>query len=416
MDDYKKQGLLSTKSRQAFERLEDERGSAIAKAVMLSSFERGNVSIHSCNREIIRKILLDIHNRCGMDPSWADWELLHDAVVAWNNDLGYHELVTNLMRTEVGTFSASIPRGYGRQRVLWPDFINENFGTISTEGTDVVIIGMKGTGKTHLSILLGEVAIEKGSYFATNIKILSDNEMVRKTNYLSDVFRLCASTNKHIMLVIDEPEAVFSRLQSITKEAKNIDVFFNLTRKLRISVVTIWHFQKDIPASLVEEIERNFAIRISKIRKKAAFISGRDMNMLVTNIPDTELDFKSVGASSAGSFDVDIDVRKVLGRLKQFGDEDETTAKLELLKVLDDPLMYLSEYRNRFESGVSKDERLKDIKKIIWDSLPEYLTSTGKTVDFIKIAQVHRVSQIDAKFIKNEIMRSPEFKKQIKKA
>lgn len=312
MDDYKKQGLLSTKSRQAFEKLEDERGSAIAKAVMLSSFERGNTSIHSCNRELLRKILLDIRDRCGMDPSSFDWETLHNAVVAWNNDLGYHELVCNLMRTEVGTFSASIPRGYGRQKVVWSDFIEEHFKTFSIEGTDIVILGMKGSGKTHLSVLLGEEAINRGSFFATNIKILTDNEFVHKTNYLSDVFKLCASTNKHIMLIIDEPEAVFSRLQSITREAKNIDTFFNLTRKLRVSVVTIWHFEKDIPNSLSEEIERNFAIKINKIRKKAAFVSGRDMNMLLTGIPDTNLGFKSVGALSAGSFDVDIDVRKVL--------------------------------------------------------------------------------------------------------
>ena len=413
MDDYKKQGLLSTKSRQAFEKLEDERGPAIAKAIMLSSLERGNVSIHSCNREIIRKILLDIRARCGMDPSPFDWEALHNAVVFWNNDLGFHELVCNLMRTEVGCFSSSVPRGYGRQKVVWSVFIDEYFKTFSIEGTDIVILGMKGSGKSHLAVLLGQEAINRGSFFATNIKILSDNEFVYKTNYLSDVFKLCASTKKHIMLIIDEPEAVFSRLQSITKEAKNIDTFFNLTRKLHVSVVTIWHFEKDIPNSLSEEIERNFAIKINKIRKKAAFVSGRDMNMLLTGIPDTNLNFKSVGASSAGSFDVDIDVRKVLGRLKQFEDEDDSVAKKELLNVLDDPLMYLPEYRDQFESGFSKDEKLADIKKAIWEHLDEYLTSTGKTIDFTKIAQVHKVSQVDSKFIKNEIMRSKEFKKLI---
>lgn len=415
LDDYKKQGLLSTKSRQAFEKLEDERGSAIAKAVMLSSLERGNSTIHSCNRESIRKLLKTIQNQHHMKPTEDDWDLIHESIIAWKNDLGYHELVCNLMRTEVGTFSASIPRGYGRQKVVWSDFIDEHFKTFSVEGTDIIVIGMKGSGKTHLAVLLGEEAINKGLYFATNIKISTTNEFVCRANYLSDVFKLCASTNKHIMLIIDEPEAVFSRLQSITKEAKNIGIFFNLTRKLHISIVTIWHFEKDIPNSLSDEIERNWAIKINKIRKKAAFVSGRDMNMLLTGIPDTTLGFKSVGASSAGSFDVDIDVRKVLGRLKQFEEKDESVAKKELLKALTDPLMYLPEYRDRFGADTSQEEKLARVKNIIEDNIDEYLTGTGKTIDFTKICKVHKISQIDARYIKNEIMRNPEIKEKLKK-
>lgn len=412
MDKVKGQQLLSTKSRMAFERLEDERGSAIAKAVMLSSFDRGNRAIHSCNREMLRKLLLDVNTRCGMNPSSLDWELLHDATINWNNDLGYHELVCNLMRTEIGTFSASIPRGYGKQRMEWSDFIDEHFKTFTVQGTDICIIGSKGTGKTHLSVLLGEEAINRGSYFATNISVELGNEFVHTTDCLSDVFKLCASTDRHIILAIDEPESVFSRLQSITKEAKNIDTFFNLTRKLHISVVTIWHFEKDIPHSLMEEIERNFAVRINKVRKKVAFVNGRDMNLMLTKIPNTNLKFKSVGALSAGSFFVDVDVRKILGRVKSF--KDETKAKQELLKALDDPLMYLPEYRDQFGSGKSKEEKLEEIKQVIWDDIDSYLTPTGKTVDFNKIAQVHSVSLNDAKYVKNEVMRTTRFKELVK--
>lgn len=410
MDKIKGQQLLSTKSRMAYEKLEDERGKAIAQAVMLSSFERGNRAIHSCNREIMRKILLDVRDRSGMDPSPLDWEMLHEAVVNWQNDLGYHELVGNLMRTEIGTFSASIPRGYGKQKMDWSDFIDEHFKTFTVQGTDIVIIGTKGSGKTHLGVLLGETGIDRNLFFATNISVESEHEFVHTTDCLSDVFKLCASTDKHIILVIDEPEAVFSRLQSITKEAKNIDTFFNLTRKLHISVVTIWHFEKDIPHSLIQEMERNFAVKINKIHKKTAYVSGRDMNLFVKKIPDTSLKFKSVGALSAGSFDVDVDVRKVLGRLKHFKNQDESAAKKELLKILEDPLMYLPEYRSRFDSGQSKEEKLQEIKQEIWEGIDEYLTATGKTVDFTKIAQVHQVSYNDARFIKNEIMRSQEFK------
>ena len=159
MDRKKGQELLSTKSRMAFEKLEDERGKQIAQAVMLSSFDRGNRAIHSCNREIMRRLLLDVNDRCGMNPSPLDWEALHEAVVNWNNDLGYHELVCNLMRTEIGTFSASIPRGYGREKVNWSDFIDEHFKTFTVQGTDIVIIGSKGSGKSHLGVLLGEEAM-----------------------------------------------------------------------------------------------------------------------------------------------------------------------------------------------------------------------------------------------------------------
>lgn len=410
------QGLIRTVTRMAYEVMEGERGTERTNAIMLSGLERGNHTIYTINLHDIKEYVRDILSR-NEYLNEEHLEHIHEMYVKGCNDLGIHENICNLMRSEIGYFGTLVPRDFGSTKLEWPEFIVEYSRSITSAGTDLAIKGPKGTGKTDFTCSLGEITLEKNGTFATNIPIKKhdDDERYKRiyhVGYLSDLLRLRLEIpmSKHITMAIDEAEPVFKKLLGNTLESRNIIDFFNLTRKYDISIISIWHFDDDIPDQIAEMTKSGEGLFFDKRQKTGSFVDGRNLHAVITKIPSTTLDFISTGVGSAASFYVDLNIKKL--NQQTAGITDPAVAKEVLLKALDDPQVYLKGYKHRAKNIPKKETKdTETIIEEILNNMEKYVTSTGKTFEWRKIKKDYRISENDAKYIKNELLRADGFKK-----
>jgi hypothetical protein len=410
------QGLIRTVTRMAYEVMENNRGTERTNAVMLSSFERGNHTLYTINLHEVKEYARDILTRHD-DLNEEHLEHIHEMYVKGCNDLGIHENICNLMRSEIGYFGTLVPRDFGSTKLEWTEFIGEYSGAVTSAGTDLAIKGPKGTGKSDFACLLGEATLEKNGTFATNIPIKKHDdeeryERVHHIGYLSDLMklRLKIPMSKHITMAIDEAEPVFKKLLGNTLESRNIIDFFNLTRKYDISIISIWHFDDDIPDQIMEMTKSGEGLFFNKQRKTAAFVNGRNFQAVITKIPSTTLDFISTGVGSAASFYVDLNIKKL--NQQTAGITDSITAKKILIEALNDPGVYLKGHKHRAKNYREKNEGpdIEAIAEKIIDNLDDYLTESKRALDHAKITLDFEISQHKAKEVRSKVMRTDKYK------
>ena len=144
------QGLIRTVTRMAYEVMEGDRGAERTNAIMLSSLDRGNHTIYTINLHEIKEYVRDILTRHD-DLNEEHLEHIHEMYVKGCNDLGIHENICNLMRSEIGFFGTLVPRDFGSTKLEWTEFIGEYSHSITSAGTDIAIKGPKGTGKSDFA-------------------------------------------------------------------------------------------------------------------------------------------------------------------------------------------------------------------------------------------------------------------------
>jgi len=415
-DSGRPQGLLRTVTRMAYEVMELDRGTKRTNAVMLSSLERGNHTLYTINLHEMKTYVKDILFRHD-NLNEEHFNHLHDLYVKGCNDLGIHETICNLMRSEIGYFGTLVPPNFGSTKLEWTEFIEKYSQSITSAGTDLVIKGPKGVGKTDLACLLGETTLIKNGVFATNIPIKKhdDEEQYNRiyhVGYLGDLLklRLEIPMNKHITMVIDEAEPVFKKLLGNTLESRNIIDFFNLTRKYDISIISIWHFDDDIPDQIIEMTQSGEGLFFNKKEKTVAFVDGRNLHAMITKIPRTTLDFISTGVGSAASFYVDLNIKKL--NQQTAGITDPSRAKKILVEALNDTGVYLKEYKHRAKNYSEKNggPDIDAIAEKITNNLDKYLTESKRALDHAKITLDFGISQHKAKEVRSIVMRTDEYK------
>ena len=415
-DSGRPQKLLRTVTRMAYEVMESDRGAERTDAVMLSSFERGNHTLYTINIHEIKEYVKDVLFRHD-ELNAEHFEYLYDLYVKGCNDLGIHENICNLMRSEIGYFGTLVPYNFGSTTLAWTEFISEHSHSITSAGTDIAIKGPKGTGKTDYACLLGENTLEKDGIFAANIPIRKHDEEERykkvyHVGYLSDLLklRLEIPMSKHITMAIDEAEPVFKKMLGNTLESRNIIDFFNLTRKYDISIISIWHFDDDIPNQIMEMIKSGEGLFFDKRQKKATFATGKNLYGMITRIPSTTLDFISTGVGSAASFYVDLDIKRL--NQETAGITDPTMAKKMLLKALNDPRVYLKGHKHRAKNYKEQNEGpdIDAIAEKIVNNLDDYLTESKRALDHAKITLDFEISQHKAKEVRSRVMRTDKYK------
>jgi len=394
--------------------MEHDRGSELAKSIMLSSLGKGTENIISIYSVKIRDYINDMIKQ-NKTLSDLDLKELHSIFVKGNNDLGMHEYICTLMRTELGFFGALVPHNYGTSKIVYDEFIAEHHKIINGAGMDIAVKGPKGVGKTDYACLLGESNLIRNGVFAANIpmreQIEEFQESVYFVGYLSDLLRLRMKIpmNIHITVAIDEAEPVFKRILGATLESRNVIDFFWLTRKYNMSIISIWHYSDDIPAQIIDITKNGDGLFFDKKQKTIAFVDGESIKSVITEIPKTRLNFVSAGVGSAASFYIDINIKKLNQRTA--GVTDDKEAKKLLMKALDDPSVYLKDYKHRVTND-DKDRStfIKDIVKEINGTIDEFVTSTNRSIDWRKIRHVYDLGENDAKLIHNEILRSEEWR------
>lgn len=410
------QGLIRTVTRMAYEVMESDRGTERTNAVMLSGLERGNHTIYTINLHDIKEYVRDILSRNDY-LNEEHLEHVHEMYIKGCNDLGIHENICNLMRSEIGYFGTLVPRDFGSTKLEWTEFVGEYSQSITSAGTDLTIKGPKGTGKTDYACLLGETTLEKNGVFATNIPIKKhdDEERYKRVyhvGYLSDLLklRLEIPMSKHITMAIDEAEPVFKKILGNTLESRNIIDFFNLTRKYDISIISIWHFDDDIPDQIVEMTKSGEGLFFDKKQKTAAFVNGINFHAIITKIPSTTLDFISTGVGSAASFYVDLNIKRL--NQQTAGITDPVMAKKILIEALNDPDVYLKGHKHRAKNYSEKDEGpdIDAIAEKIENNLDDYLTETKRALDYAKITLDFGISQHKAKEVRSRVMRTDKYK------
>lgn len=402
------QSLIRTISRKSFEEYERVYGSDIARAVWQSSLPTG---MKTLNRIYLQRWSKTIREYLSIDGDLyydLHYNTLFKTTIEYNHNVGCLEQVSNVMRTEIGVMGTHV--GFEARYVSYEidDFLEAMREYIFTPGKQIVIKGIVGSGKTDLGCLLGEHNIKRGHIFASNIPMENkDGEIydhIFRVDSLSELMklRLKIPINKHIIMAIDEPESVFQNLLKITKEGKNIGVFFHLIRKYNMSIISIWHFEKDIPDYLKTQIEENGGIYINKQDKKTAFYDTSKEKGMIVRIPQTSLNFISAGHGSAATFFIDLDIKNLLR--KTSGDHPPAKAK----KLLEEALNHKSVYLKEYQDDVVEEKKAEDIQayvKIVLNDKKKYLTHTGRTFDWRLIKRLFNITENTAKDIKNEAMR-----------
>ena len=87
----------------------------------------------------------------------------------------------------------------------------------------------------------------------------------------------------------------------------------------------------------------------------------------------------------------------------------------KLLELLNDPSIYLKKYRSKDSRDNNVKQKLDKIYNKVIENINDYISITGRSLDFNKISNVFDISQANAKTIKNEILKSEEFKEHKKK-
>mgnify|MGYP000493727009 CR=1 FL=1 len=391
--DYKSAKQISTISRKAYEHYKERYGVQLADAVFLCDLDTG--------REIIIDIYVDkIRDRLDLQ---AGVDAVKDAIRECETLLGVHTKNCQVMQTELGFYGAMVPLDFGKERLSFYDFCDMNFTRMCYAGSHTIIKGGKGKGKSNLAMALASYARRRGFKVALNIPLVTTeegHEDVHEIYRMSELLQLRMETpfSVPILLIIDEAEPVWKRILGNTREQRHLNDFENLTRHFNIAMISIWHYRRDLPDTLATQIDDQEATLVVKDRKDTALTSGL-LSCQIVDIPPSPIEYVSEGETSMGTFYMDVDVKRALQTT--MGIKDGERAREVLSRALRDQSILLADYA--VEEGGERP--LSELMLEVLDSLPGYVSHTGRTIDWRAIREKKRLGENDAKAIKSELMR-----------
>jgi len=411
----KGENLIRVMSRSCLEAQTQQRGENRATAIFATSLEYGNKLLEKFHVYTIFSYLIFTYHTKGKAYIVQNFQKVNNMIFDAELDMGIHEKVSLTPPTEIGVLSMFVPKNWGKTIITWEGIKEKIRYIVTGAGNDIAIKGLKGVGKTDLACLLGEITIEGGDVFASNIPIAVKKnnkyfDKIKHINYLSDLLRLRLEipVGTHITVVIDEAEPVFKKILGNTLESRNIIDFFNLTRKYDISIISIWHFEDEIPNQVIENTKLGNGLFFKKEDKKKVQVYGNQIKATVIDVPRTNLGFVSTGLTSTASFYVDLNINKLNQQTTGLLDPEETIAALK--KALDDELVYLPQYKHRAKnkSKIPAKDSNTIIKEIL-ENMDKYVTSTGRSIRWRKIKKDYGISENDAKDVRDEILSSEKF-------
>jgi hypothetical protein len=164
-----------------------------------------------------------------------------------------------------------------------------------TKGNNCVVKGPVKTGKTDLSLCLGQLAQADGADIKTNIYLPKPPPMWAYTTRLSTLVKsICQSKlrKKRVLFKLDEAGLFWARIDTIQSIPKDLSKLVLILGKLETNLIFISHFEELIPTI----IRRTSVASFEKRTRTSAFVEIRagDFKMepqLVTHIPRTSIEF-----------------------------------------------------------------------------------------------------------------------------
>jgi DNA-binding transcriptional regulator YiaG len=164
-----------------------------------------------------------------------------------------------------------------------------------TKGSNCVVKGPVKTGKTDLSLTLGELGEKDGCDIKTNIYLPNARPHWTYTTTLSSLIKsICESKLKkrRVMFLMDEAGLFWARIDTIQSVPRDLSKLVLCLGKMSCNLVVISHFEELI-ASI---IRRTSVASFEKRSLTSAFVEVKsgDFKMepqLVTHIPKTSIPF-----------------------------------------------------------------------------------------------------------------------------
>ena len=165
-----------------------------------------------------------------------------------------------------------------------------------TKGNNCVVKGPVKTGKTDISLNLGQLGQADGADIKANIFLPKPPPMWAYTTRLSSLVKsICESKlkKKRVIFLLDEAGLFWARIDTVQSVPKDLAKVVLVLGKLETNLVFISHFEELIPTI----IRRTSVASFEKRTKTSAFIEIRagDFKMepqLVTHIPRTSIEFQ----------------------------------------------------------------------------------------------------------------------------
>ena len=164
-----------------------------------------------------------------------------------------------------------------------------------TKGNNCVVKGPVKTGKTDLSLTLGELGRADGADIKTNIYLPKPPAGWAYTTKLSSLIKsICESKleKRRVLFLLDEAGLFWARIDTIQSVPKDLSKLVLCLGKLECNLAFISHFEELIPTI----IRRTSVASFEKRTRTSAFveIKSGDFRMepqLVTHIPRTSIEF-----------------------------------------------------------------------------------------------------------------------------
>jgi hypothetical protein len=219
----------------------------------------------------------------------------------------------------------------------WRTWVGQYQGATWRPGMLVLMDGPMEAGKSHAMCLMGEVALQAGWYAFFNLGNVQDttgvhSERIKTVHTLSEFILAWAATpvGARVFLGLDEVEA-FLRGGNTTavRHWENLVWHF---RKWGVMCTEIWHNSADAHRSLREAVGIGF-LRMKKDGRSTLTVESRQekregedvrvqvMNTRVTDLP--ALDFLEFDTHDSGTFEVDVDVPRLIAAMSGLQSEAE---------------------------------------------------------------------------------------------
>jgi DNA-binding transcriptional regulator YiaG len=164
-----------------------------------------------------------------------------------------------------------------------------------TKGSNCTVKGSVKTGKTDISLTVGEMAEKDGADIKTNIYLPKVRPNWAYTTTLSSLIKsICESKlkKKRVVFLLDEAGLFWARVDTIQSVPRDLSKLVLCLGKMQCSLAFISHFEELVPTI----IRRTSVASFEKRSLTSAFVEFKsgDFKMepqLVTHIPKTSIPF-----------------------------------------------------------------------------------------------------------------------------